>query len=187
MSSADRTFEKEKRTPRPVLGLKGRASTGGSPAIFRLVDSSTSQESVPRCTEAAMPHVLAFPSNKLARQQKSRILAATTLTALIPPTTGTVGGWSRASHCDETRVISNHLSWRLIATPPRRPSWSASSAADLRPATRSTQDRNGKTAAADSGTQRDRDLRATGTLPVVFGRTIERPVLHRQAVAHELS
>jgi hypothetical protein len=30
-----------------------------------------------------MPHVLAFPSNKLARQQKSRILAATTLTALI--------------------------------------------------------------------------------------------------------
>jgi hypothetical protein len=71
---------------------------------------------------------------------------------------------------DPSRVaIDRHSS-----TPPRVERFEA---ADLRPAARSTQDRNGETVAADCGIQRDRDLTATGTLPVAPGRTTGGPVL----------
>jgi hypothetical protein len=76
---------------------------------------------------------------------------------------------------DQRRVISNHLAWRPIATPARRPEVHVErfDTVDLRSTAGSTRDRNGEMVAADSGTQCDRDLRAAGTSPDASRRTTE--------------
>jgi hypothetical protein len=47
---------------------------------------------------------------------------------------------------------------------------------DLGFTARSTRDRNGETVAAGNGTERDRDLRAAGTMPAASRRSTEGPV-----------